>query len=232
MSASTPRFRPVTFCDLTKAHGDPRRTIHLAHPDELLPLLDGQATELGDIRGADHRQNTCGLGTPTVQPRVKSDTGPNEFPGRIVFLKGFASAEWLNHLGAFLDIDPEFFHRHLSVSSGLLPHGLQPDRSYSTPAPRSQDLIQLRVCNPGSWAPKKSGLRLETLREECRSSMAIHLGNFARLHNFSIGDSIVRRFMLHDLFSFSVEQSISIEVIYHTTTWSSESGAQEHRARS
>jgi len=94
------------------------------------------------------------------------------------------------------------------------------DYSYSTPFPESRDFIQLRVCNTGSWDMNESNPALAALRKSCEDSLRDHLEDFAHLRGFSVGDSIVRRFILHDLHNFSIEQRISIEVIYHTHTWS------------
>jgi hypothetical protein len=141
--------------------------------------------------------------------------------GVVVFLRGFSSARWLNHLGAALDVDPELFYRHQTVAFKDMPPALQLEDSYSTPFPHTSDLIQLRVCNTGSLKANIHDLSLPALRAFCEASMKCHVEDFVRLRNFAVGDSIVRRFTLHDLHNFSIEQRISIEVIYRTNTWSS-----------
>jgi len=122
----------------------------------------------------------------------------------MVFLRGFPSPQWLNHLGATFDIDPEFFSRHLDVPLGDVPNASRLDCSYSTPFPKTMDLMQLRVCNTGSWSTNRSKLTLAALRDSCEASMAQHLDDFIHSQNF-LCDSIVRRFMLHDLQNFSIE---------------------------
>ena len=58
--------------------------------------------------------------------------------------------------------------------------------------------------------------------------MQRHVEDFVRLSRFATGDSVVRRFTLHDLHNFSIEQRIFIEVIYRTNTWSSEFGIRQN----
>lgn len=111
-----------------------------------------------------------------------------------------------------------------------MPLALQLDDWYSTPFPQTSDMIQLRVCNTGSLGTNIDGLSLTALRDACEESMKCHLEDFVRLRNFAVGDSIVRRYTLHDLHNFSVEQRISIEVIYRTKTWSSESAPELYRS--
>ncbi|KAH8742314.1 hypothetical protein F5883DRAFT_671360, partial [Diaporthe sp. PMI_573] len=142
------------------------------------------------------------------------------FPGLLVFLRGFPCANWLNHLGATFDVDPEFFYRHLDVSIGLLPNVSRLDSSYSTPFTSAENIIHLRVCNTGSWDTNGFKPTIALLRERCEASMSSHLEDFARMRNFAAGDSIVRRFMVHGLNNFAIEQKISVEVIRHTLRWS------------
>lgn len=149
-------------------------------------------------------------------------------PGRLVFLRGFPCAKWLNHLGATLDVDPELFYRHLDVSVGLVPDTSRLDYSYSTPSTSARDIIQLRLCNTGSWDTNGSKPTLALLRKACEASMTNHLEDFIRVRNFATGDSVVRQFMVHDHNNFSIEQKISIEVVRHTSTWSSELALQRH----
>ncbi|KAH0558786.1 hypothetical protein GP486_004576, partial [Trichoglossum hirsutum] len=214
-------FHFVTLCDLTERRDSPARTRHFSRPDELMQFLkhlDLKARSKTVTEGDDNlgQGGDCGSLAPNFQhtrPRPKHS-------GLMVFLRGFPSSQWLNYLGAALDIDPELFSRHLDVSFGFIPNASRLDCPYSTPFPKTRDLIQLRVCNTGSWNTSKSKLTLAALRESCEASMSLHLEDFIRSRNIAVGDSIVRRFMLHDLHSFSIEQRISIEVIYHTRTWS------------
>lgn len=134
---------------------------------------------------------------------------------------GVPSARWLNHLGAALEIDPELLYRHLDIRSELRSEPTRINLSYTTPFPSTGDMIQLRVCDTGSWDPDQPRLAVAALREHCKTSMRQHLEDFGNMLNCSIGDSVVRCFILHDLHNFSIQQKISIEVIHHTRIWSS-----------
>lgn len=158
--------------------------------------------------------------TTNRSPTHPESRSRSQQSGLVVFLRGSPSPMWLNHLGAALDIDPELFFRHLDVASK---HTFDPQQlggSYRTPFPKSKDLIRLRVCNTGSWNVSRSPITLQQLREGCRTSMSQHLDNSMSPQNVSTGNSLVRQFVLHDLQTFSIQQQISIEVIYHTHTWS------------
>ncbi|KAL9028782.1 MAG: hypothetical protein Q9196_002905, partial [Gyalolechia fulgens] len=217
-------FDFITLCDLTRKREDLARTKHFCRPDDFTRFVEsldadakGFAVGSSDndvAEGSNHESN--GIPVSEIQdarPRSKHS-------GIMVFLRGFPSPQWLNHLGAALDIDPELFSRHLDVSAGSIPDTLRRDRSYSTPFPDTTDLIELRVCNTGSWTVTSSALNLNALRERCEASMTSHLDDFLHWRNIGVGDSIVRRLILHDLHDFTIEQKISIEVVYHTRTWS------------
>lgn len=212
-------FHFASLCDLTGERKDPSRTKHFYRPDELteyLGQLDLQKKNdpVGDGDDPNHASN----GVSSAQNLDYSRLTPHH-TGLIIFMRGFPSPQWLNYLGAAFEIDPEFYFRHLDFSTGLIPAASR-NFFYPTPFPKTRDLIQLRVCNTGSWISARPNMTLKTLQERCEISMNEHLNDF-RLRNNAIGDSVVRRLMLHDLHNFSIEQRISIEVIYHTRTWSS-----------
>lgn len=216
----------VTLCDLSTKGEDPNRTKQFSRPEELTQYLSAKAFR---AKGEDIGMNR-GLSRVTTSTSAQTQTSRHSHSspwhaGVIVFLRGFSSAKWLNHLGAALDVDPELFYRHQAVSFEDMPPALQLDDWYSTPFPQSSDLIQLRVCNTGFWSVNRHESSLSALRKACDASMKCHIEDFVRLRNFAVGDSIVRRFTLHDLHNFSIEQRISIEVIYRTNTWSSKLSA-------
>lgn len=220
-------FPSVTLCDLTKTREDPTRIKLFSRPEDFSHFLDSQQLKPNEEPNGETsgnvNQSTGSLRRPTITSQTSSQahTRPKH-SGRVIFLRGFPSPQWLNHLGAALDVDPEFFYRHLDIGPiGITPNAPRLEYSYSTPFPQSRDLIQLRVCNTGSWDMKGNNAALASLRQSCEDSFRDHLEDFEHRRGFSAGDSIVRRFILHDLHNFSIEQRISIEVIYHTHTWSS-----------
>ncbi|KAL8831929.1 MAG: hypothetical protein Q9170_005091 [Blastenia crenularia] len=218
-------FNFVTLCDLTKKREDTCRTKHFCRPDDFIKFLDSldlnvkKEFAVEDSDGAAEGGNYDGNGIP--MQRAQDSRSRSGHSGIMVFLRGFPSPQWLNHLGAALDIDPELYSRHLDVSAGSIPDASRQECSYSTPFPNTQDLMELRVCNTGSWDTTGSTLDLNVLRERCEASMSSHLDDFLHWRNIAVGDSVVRRIILHDMREFAIEQRITIEVIYHTRTWSS-----------
>ncbi|KAF2238372.1 hypothetical protein EV356DRAFT_507477 [Viridothelium virens] len=137
----------------------------------------------------------------------------------MIFLRGVPSPQWLNQLGASLDIDPEFFYRHIEVSPAFLPQSDSLHQSYLPPSPTTRNIFELRICNTGSWEPNHSRIALSELRRSSHDSMHQNLENFINWRHVSLGDSIVRRFSVHDLYCFTIEQKITVEVIFHTQQW-------------
>ncbi|KAH7265627.1 uncharacterized protein BKA55DRAFT_636573 [Fusarium redolens] len=208
-------FQCVALCDLTMSNEDLSRTTLFQRPDDFLHHLK-QTPTLTETED----QSVSTTSEPTRSSSARASSSARKYPGRLVFLRGFPSAQWLNCLGSTIDVDPEFFYRHLegTISTGQVSPRL--DQSFSTPFPWSQDLIQLRVCNTGSWDINGSRHTLVDLRKDCESKLRMHVEDFAHLRNFAVGDSIVRRFIVHNRHSYSIEQRLSIEVIHHTRTWS------------
>ncbi|KAF5969746.1 tetratricopeptide repeat domain-containing protein [Fusarium bulbicola] len=205
-------FQSVALCDLTVSHEGPSRTTLFRQPDDFLQHLKQSLT----MAETEDQSLSITSETPSsTSTRTSSDT--RKYPGRVVFLRGFPSAQWLSCLGSTLDVDPEFFYRHLEAT---MSNGPRSDQSFSTPFPWSQDLLELRVCNTGSWDTNGFGPKLVELRRDCESKIRKHIEDFAHLRNFAVGDSVVRRFLVHNRHHFSIEQRLSIEVIHHTRTWS------------
>jgi hypothetical protein len=218
-------FPFVTLCDLTKEREDEARVKQFCRPYELTQHLQGlRSSSRSNIIAEQNDAESIMTNATPNRSRTHLQCKPRlKHPGLIVFLRGSPSPMWLNHLGAALDIDPELFFRHLDVASGYVSSVSQLGASYRTPLPKSKDLIRLRVCNTGSWNISNSQTTLAQLREGCEASMSQQLDDFMHSRNISIGNSTVRQFVLHDLQNFSIQQQISIEVIYHTNTWSGKS---------
>lgn len=221
-------FEFVALCDLSLKRQDPDRTRRFSRPEDFFEALNTKAHK---VQGEDDvlNRNLSRVGTSASSAagsQVPSSTNGHHkqrHPGMVVLLRGYGSASWLSHVGAALDVDPELFYRHLAVAAKELPTQMRLEHSYSTPFPQTRNLIQLRMCNTGSLSDTRHGESLSDLRKNCESKMRDHVEDFVRMRNFAIGDSIVRRFVLHDLHNFSIEQRVSIEVIYRTNTWSSKS---------
>lgn len=166
-----------------------------------------------------NRSETFGSSTPSASQPPGS---PNKFSSRVVFLQGFASPQWLNEIGSSLNVDPEFFYRHMVVPISSLPNAARPGYNFSAPFPSTSDIVQFRICNTGAWDTSRSQFSVKELRDECAKSMGQHIEDFVKCRNLAVGDSIVRRFTIHDLENFTLEQRISMELIQSHQGWTSE----------
>lgn len=220
-------FNFVTICDLGRKRQDPAHTRLFCRPDEFTKYLEHpDHNAISEVIAEDSQNSAHGSDSELIKQPVQSIRDAPLKPkqsGIMVFLRGFPSPQWLNHLGSALDIDPEFFSRHLDVSPGLISDASQKDSSYVIPSPKTTDLIELRICNTGSWSTTSPGTNLATLRKSCKASLSSHLDDFLHWRNIAVGDSVVRRFIVQDQHNFAIEQRISIEVVYHTRRWSSRS---------
>lgn len=220
-------FAFAALCDLRLKRGDVDRIRSFSRPEEFFGAVDAMAHKAQSEDDAlNHSLSHVGTSTSSAAgSQAPSSTNGHhkpKRPGMVVFLRGYGSAVWLNHVGAALDVDPELFYRHLAVTAKELPSEMRLEHSYSTPFPQTRNLLQLRMCNTGSLSDNSHGMSLSDLRKNYESRMRDHVEDFVRMRNFAVGDSIVRRFILHDLHNFSIEQRVSIEVIHRTNTWSSE----------
>ncbi|KAJ5406073.1 hypothetical protein N7465_007357 [Penicillium sp. CMV-2018d] len=131
--------------------------------------------------------------------------------GRLIFMRGHPSPEWLLAIGATYQVDPEFFRRHLDFCPGLRDHYLLP----SLPS-TSQTALTLRVTTIGASIAKFKTVSeqntIETLREENRLRVNDYRESLRGFTQMNLGDSIVREFSVHDSQQFSIEQDISLHV--------------------
>ena len=120
---------------------------------------------------------------------------------QLVFLRGNPSPKWITLIGVRYFVDPEFFRRHLSFVRGR--------DFYDLPAlpSSSQNIIHLSTTSIGQQtvAALSSGQDDHKLLQDCLYRLGERPG--------VVGESIVRRYSVHDDASFSIEQMISICVV-------------------
>lgn len=117
----------------------------------------------------------------------------------LIFLRGYPSANWLKTVGAHCRVDPEFFRRHLDFNS--------PQEFYDLPALPStaRNIIKLRVTTVFRRTSLLDDKTIDKLRAEEEDHVREHQKQLNR-----VGESIVRKFSIHDKSYFSIEQNISI----------------------
>lgn len=130
----------------------------------------------------------------------------------IIFLRGYMSASWINHIGARYVVDPEFFCRHLDFHA--------PDdgfNGFSIPALPSSSwhLIELPVMTIGKkfQATNPAHLnKVEELRREGAQLLRDHHHKISKLatSGMATGESMFREYYIFDEKHFAVEQRISV----------------------
>ena len=178
-------------------------------------------------------------------------SGRNEFSvyerstlgsGRVMFLRGFASPEWLNLVGSLYRVDPEFFRRHLDFLQPQKHHeiptrfalpqqaGLKQQLSLLHQIPTqfdlpslpstSENIVRLQIV---SIVSRSDGHRtsarssLSDLRSQASEDVRLYLRQ--ALRDGQIGRSIVRRYLMHDEKYSTIEQEISLCVEQQNRGW-------------
>ena len=136
---------------------------------------------------------------------------------RVLFLRGYASPDWISTIGSIFRIDPEFFNRHLAFMTTLVSRS-----AFSTPSlPSScRNIITLRISTilvQNSFSLCSEHKNLATRRR----SEAAGLNAYARLYQTTAryGDSIVRGFYTLDEHFSVLEQEISVCIRKSKQDW-------------
>lgn len=137
--------------------------------------------------------------------------------GRLLFMKGYPSPQWLNHLGSKFDIDPEFYFRHFEFNHWPA----TPTHFFMSSLPSVAEIIRIRITSILSRdqfyvEPEHT---VTDLRKSCKVHMDEYLNNLVRSLKVSISESIVRRFSVHDKQHFSIEQMITVCVTHKSPGW-------------
>lgn len=137
---------------------------------------------------------------------------------RVLFLRGYPSREWLCRLGAKLDLDYEFLNRHFSNPD----HRNLAENYCYPPLPLTcSNTIQLTITSVGVWDNYQSGIGLADARKSFEKEMKAYTMDMNRGRGLKTCDSVVRDFYLHDLKHFSIEQTLTINLIPRDGFWTS-----------
>ncbi|KAK7422144.1 hypothetical protein QQZ08_009612 [Neonectria magnoliae] len=132
---------------------------------------------------------------------------------KLMFLRGFPSPGWLNSIGARYTVDPEYYLRHMPISSSPVrgnTHNAQP--------PSLPNTIELAFFSVGDWDSSRSELSLQKLREECNKSFLAYMEDL-QVRGLPVCSPVVRCFHVHDKDRFSIQQRITIHFIQKNSTW-------------
>lgn len=122
-------------------------------------------------------------------------------------MQGYPSPEWLRILGAHFRVDPEFYHQHLSF--------LQPKDHFDLPTlpSGSRNIFRLRITTIGSRLVPCGTREVEENRKLDAEVVRGHQRALGL--KGMVGDSIVRRYSVHDETWYTLEQEISCCVTKH-----------------
>ena len=122
--------------------------------------------------------------------------------GQLVFIRGYSNSEWLLPLSAQLRVDPEFLRRHLDF---LLP------KDYYDLPPLPSTFAQgfpLKFVTISNRSVALTRSQLHDLQVEEEDAVKKHQRKLGA--EGELGASIVRRWSVHDEWTYTLEQSISI----------------------
>lgn len=172
------------------------------------------ADEDTDPDSSDERHHELRSSLPFSDPLLFYDHAicRGKRQSRIVFMRGWLTADWINHIGAGHVVDPEFWARHLDFRPAD-----DNSNNFSVPALpfTSWHLMELPVITIGTRRTQKGETNLENiakLRVQAANALKEHHHQVSRLASsgMSVGDSMIRDFHVFDEMHFAVEQKISI----------------------
>jgi len=131
---------------------------------------------------------------------------PRKNCGQLLFLRGYPSPKWVQLIGAKYRVDAEFFRRHLSIGQISEPFDI------SVLPSASQNIVKLSITSLGKQnvTLSKQGEGVDSLKDFHES-----LGDDPNV----VGDSIVRRYSVHDKTRFSIEQDVTMCVLKTGESW-------------
>jgi len=174
--------------------------------------LPGQHGQIQEQDSSDERSRDADL-----EKRCRQFSDPESFYSyeqpatddrcsRIIFLRGFMSAAWLNNIGARYFVDPEYFCRHLDFRPAD-----DNSNNFSIPALPSSSwhLIELPIMTIGTFKARDS---VEQMRAKGIAAVGRHHQAISKLalSGMSVGESMIRDFYVFDEAHFAIEQRISI----------------------
>lgn len=157
-----------------------------------------------DVLRAGYDDQSPGLGT------VPRSSHASQHGGQLVFLSGYSSPGLLSSLTSFYNIKPEFWRRHLGF-----PLAGSTSQFEDTKVPSAIcDIFQLRIWTIGyrGGGARSHQTSVDELRKDSAKLMEDYRERLNREGSFRDGDSIVRKYEVHDQEFFSIEQLVTIYV--------------------
>lgn len=130
-------------------------------------------------------------------------TDPDPLSTRILFMRGYPSADWINVLGSQYRIDVEYFRQKLGF--------LEKKTYYDLPAlpSSSQNIFHLKISTIYTREVPLALSQIRKLRQSEKRAVRKH-----QRSSSAIGASIYRQVAFVDERSFVVEQDVSIYIVH------------------
>ncbi len=148
------------------------------------------------------------------QYRQLFEVAPEAVDSHILFLRGNPSPEWLTTVGSTCQVEPEYLQRHLNFRS--------PSEYFSLPSlpSSSENIIRLpfiTLCSREDKIGKSDQKVIDEMRVSGTKAMEIYTHRLKM--GTAVGDSIVRRYSVHDERHFSLEQEMTISLSQVSDHW-------------
>ena len=185
-----------TALDALSNESDPTRLEtdfdHFLHTDVMRPEYDGQSS---------------GLVTVTRRSGLSHEA---QHGGRLIFLSGYPSPGPSSSLTSIYNIKPEFWRRHLGFT---LASSTSQFEDIKVPSAIC-DIFQLRIWTIGyrGNGARSDKASVDTLRRDSAILMENYRERLKTGSSFRTGDSVVRKYEVHDQEFFSIEQLVTIYV--------------------
>ena len=156
------------------------------------------------------------LGTACDNRTIDGNAGrPESF---LLFLDGHPSPHWLSAIGSRYQVDPRYFQSHLEFRRVSERRNCFPWPSLPS---STDDIVRIRMITLGAQVANSSvlGLDLESMRLHAEKKMGPYSRDLNTETNVQLGDSVVRRFNVHDMEHYSLEQKVSICFQKHSAGW-------------
>jgi hypothetical protein len=142
-----------------------------------------------------------------------SQTEEETKPGTncLLFLTGYPCAEWLNKLGGYYGIDPEFYRRHMDfLGPKPFPFAEVIGHPPSLVLPSSKSTIfELTYVSIG-MEENRSRIGLAQIQKESDEHMQRYLRDLRNGGQWEPEHSVVRSYCVHSNNTFSIEQKLTV----------------------
>jgi len=142
--------------------------------------------------------------------------------GRLVFLRGYPSPQWLLKIGVKYQVDPDIYQRHLRFQT----IGTAERNHFSLPSlpSASTKIVQLpitTICSKITTGGRRGPEDMEPARETSTEALIKYYGSIKQ--NANVADSIVRGYSVVSKQHSVLEQTVSINVVTVEDSWHGQS---------